>query len=314
MTVSVILAVYNGVETLVRQLDSIRQQTLAPDEVLICDDQSTDSTVHLIKSYICQYRLLNWHLTENKTNLGWKQNFIQGIRKCSGDIIFLCDQDDRWYPNKISVMKKAIEEDPNILLLSCNVRVQYEGNAIKATVYQGRKKESVTTISRYRFSSHFFMNPRPGCSYAFRKAFFDDIQSGWKKNYPHDEFIWLMAAMQNGAYLMNVVLMDFIRGEKNASDIRYKDISMQSENLAYIFSMLENMEEYAVTHPNVPEEYLVKIRNAKIWCMKRMKLMTTRNPLRWIYMMPYWAYYNSVKNCLSDLYLVLFGSFRRRSI
>ena len=47
---------------------------------------------------------------------------------------------------------------------------------------------------------------------------------------------------------------------------------------------------------------------------KRMKLMETRNPLRWVLMFRDWKYYNSKKNCLSDLYLVLFGSFRKKAI
>ena len=75
------------------------------------------------------------------------------------------------------------------------------------------------------------------------------------------------------------------------------------------------MEAYAEANPGkVPEEYREKIRGAQSWCKKRLKLMDTRNPVRWLTMMPDWKYYNSAKNCLSDLYLVLFGSFQRKTI
>ena len=314
MTVSVVLAVYNGEKTLRRQLDSIRRQSTAPDEVLICDDCSTDTTRTLVREYIEQYRLTNWQLQENEQNLGWKQNFMQGMKKSRGELIFPCDQDDRWYPEKIAEMVRTMEQDPAVLLLSCDMQILYEGKAIKAKVYRETAAERKKPYARYGFTEHFFMNPRPGCSYAIRRTFFDDVCEGWKENYPHDEFLWLTAALQDGAYFQNEVLMDFIRSEENASDIRYKDIAKQKENLEYIQSTLEYMEAYAEANPDrVPADHLDKVKTARIWCRKRMRLMETRNPAQWLALMPYRGYYNSVKNCLSDLYLVLFGSFRRKA-
>ncbi|MBQ6972612.1 MAG: glycosyltransferase, partial [Synergistaceae bacterium] len=38
--ISVVMAAYNGAEFIREQLDSIREQTLPPDEVIIADDCS----------------------------------------------------------------------------------------------------------------------------------------------------------------------------------------------------------------------------------------------------------------------------------
>ena len=315
MYISVVMASYNGEKTILNQLDTLRLQTLQPDEVLIFDDCSTDRTKELVSNYIIRYSLSGWKLYENEENIGWKRNFFEGIRKSSGDIVFLCDQDDKWYPNKIAAMTKTILAYDEIQLLSCDMRILYQQEAIKAKKYKETKRERSGETTQYGFTKHFFMNPRPGCSYAIRRSFFDEVSGGWKEFYPHDEFLWLMAALQDGAYFQNTVLMDYIRSEQSVSDIRYKDIAMQQKNLAYIMSMLSNMEQYSIDNPEkVPKERLEMIRTAKVWCEKREHLMKTRNPFCWIMLMPYWGYYNSVKNCLSDLYLVLFGSFRRRAI
>ncbi len=313
MTISVVLATYNGEKTLKRQFDSLKAQTMQPDEVLICDDHSSDHTVEYTSQYIRDNDLSNWKLSVNEQNQGWKKNFIEGVKKATGDIIFLCDQDDIWYPEKIKEMIEPMNNNPEILLLACDYHVIYEEGAIKAKVYQKTRSEREEMVSRYQFKTRFFMNPNPGCTYAMRKSFVQEVIDRWFDPAPHDEFFWLMATLQNGAYFRNQVLMDFVRGAGNASDIKYKDIQMQKENLNYIRNMLDRMENYAISNQLVPEEYLEKIRKAKTWCKKRMSLMDTRNPLRWLTLMPWWGYYNSIQNCLSDLYLVLFGSFKRQS-
>ena len=50
--VSVVLASYNGIRYIEEQLDSLRTQTLIPDEVIISDDGSTDGTYDFCLKYI----------------------------------------------------------------------------------------------------------------------------------------------------------------------------------------------------------------------------------------------------------------------
>lgn len=314
MEAVVVLSTYNGENVIRRQLDSLRKQTW-PIRVLIRDDCSTDNTTQIIKDYIQIHHLERWQMTRNEHNFGWKQNFMEGIKSCGGDVIFPCDQDDVWYPEKVETMLRVIERHDEVLLLSCDINIIYEQGAIRAKVYHQKKDEKEKPIARYLFTDQFFKNPRPGCSYAIRRSFFDSVQRYWKDTFPHDEFLWLMAAMQNGAYFYNSILMDYIRSAAVASDIRFKDVEMQKENLQYIRDALNAMETFAADNPGkVSAQYADKIRGALGWCERRQRLMDTRNPFRWLVMMPDWKYYNSAKNCLSDLYLVLFGSFKRKAI
>ena len=50
--VSVVIATYNGEKYIVKQLESIRNQTRKPDEVIIVDDRSNDNTFKIVKEYI----------------------------------------------------------------------------------------------------------------------------------------------------------------------------------------------------------------------------------------------------------------------
>ena len=99
--ISVVLTTYNGKQHIVELLDSIANQTVLPDEVIIADDQSTDNTVNIVKEYIEIHKLENWFVYVNPINLGWQKNFKEAISRATGDYIFLADQDDIWMSKKI---------------------------------------------------------------------------------------------------------------------------------------------------------------------------------------------------------------------
>ena len=89
MTVSVVMATYNGVEYLEEQLDTIREQTRSVNELIICDDGSTDNTVGILKDYISRYGLAEkWQVYENSSNLGYADNFNHAASLATGDLLF----------------------------------------------------------------------------------------------------------------------------------------------------------------------------------------------------------------------------------
>ena len=76
MTISVCMCTYNGEKYILPQLESIHAQTVAPDEVIICDDNSTDQTVSIIRDFIKEHGLEDtWSLHCNEENKGYPGNF-----------------------------------------------------------------------------------------------------------------------------------------------------------------------------------------------------------------------------------------------
>jgi glycosyltransferase involved in cell wall biosynthesis len=109
--VSIAMCTCNGEAYLREQLDSILAQTVPPDELIVCDDASTDGTLDIVNSFQqrCAFTV---KVVSNKRRLGVCKNFENAIRQCSGDMIFLSDQDDVWVPSKIDTIVAAFDQHP----------------------------------------------------------------------------------------------------------------------------------------------------------------------------------------------------------
>lgn len=114
--ISVAMATYNGAKYLQEQLDSLVKQTRQPDELIICDDGSTDETIAIAQKFL-EHTPFNVKVFSNDRNLGYSQNFSRALELCSGDIVFLSDQDDVWHPTKIASMLARFDEEPDAQLL-----------------------------------------------------------------------------------------------------------------------------------------------------------------------------------------------------
>lgn len=104
--VSIAMCTYNGGAYLSQQLDTLVAQTYPNCEIIIVDDRSSDDTVEIINGYAKKYAQIKLYL--NHENLGYTRNFEKAINLCSGEYIALCDQDDIWDINKISIMVEQI--------------------------------------------------------------------------------------------------------------------------------------------------------------------------------------------------------------
>lgn len=104
--ISVVLATYNGAQYLPTQLDSVLQQDYPNIEIIISDDNSQDDTLAIIERY--QQIHPSIQLVRSLSNQGYIKNFEQGCKLAKGAYVALCDQDDKWHPEKISKLYGAI--------------------------------------------------------------------------------------------------------------------------------------------------------------------------------------------------------------
>ena len=111
--ISIALCTYNGARYLSPQLESYLAQTYPPDEVVVCDDCSIDETVSALDEFARRAHFPT-RIHVNKQNIGSTKNFENVISRCSGDIIFLSDQDDVWAPNKIERVVGEFDNDYDV--------------------------------------------------------------------------------------------------------------------------------------------------------------------------------------------------------
>ena len=113
MKISVAFIVYNGAKYMRTQLDSILAQTHNVDEIIICDDASSDATKEILEEYKKSCPDL-FFLHYNNKNIGPTKNIEKAIQACTGDIILLADQDDYWESNKVETIVKWFEQNPTM--------------------------------------------------------------------------------------------------------------------------------------------------------------------------------------------------------
>ena len=122
MKISIAMATYNGAKYLQAQLESLSSQTRLPDELVVCDDKSTDDTIEVLEKF-AKTAPFKIYIHRNKENLGYARNFEKIIGLCSGELIFLSDQDDVWFAEKIQCIEHVFETSLGLLVVINDVDI-----------------------------------------------------------------------------------------------------------------------------------------------------------------------------------------------
>ncbi len=136
MKISVAMCTYNGERYLREQLDSIASQTLLPDELIVCDDQSVDATHQIVADFAAQAPF-PVRVLINETNLGSTRNFERAIGLAAGDVVALCDQDDIWLSKKLERLAAEFAANPKVgLVFSDGDAIDENGEELGYTIWE----------------------------------------------------------------------------------------------------------------------------------------------------------------------------------
>lgn len=303
MKLSVVLSIYNGEKYIIEQLDSLRQQTRLPDEVLMYDDGSTDKTPELVTAYLAKYGLDNWKYISNQVNKGWRKNFMEGMWSATGEIVFSCDQDDIWRKDKLQVMEQIMEKNPQISLLVSNYRMFYPDGSEKI----GPRKNK-QNLERIELTNNFLLVQSPGCTHCIRKELLDLSKKYWRPEYAHDALLWRLSLFDNGLYIYTDDLIKWRKHENSAFSVEsreLKNIRAKKDwiNVAQTFEKM--LRVYTLTDVSGVKTKQLKVlnRNAK-WLAQRQKFYNTKNPLQGIILAMYWDCFPRYRQYLGDWYLL----------
>ncbi len=163
--ISVAIAAYNGEVFLPQQLDSILKQLEEQDEIVISYDKSTDKTWALLQDYKSRFPQIK--VLENN-NPGVAGNFNNALEACTGDYIFICDQDDVWADTKREDVLALFQKSGSDMVIHNGVHIDCSGKVISEpffTLYRiGNGK--IKNIIKPRYS---------GCCTAFTKKMAEKI-------------------------------------------------------------------------------------------------------------------------------------------
>jgi glycosyltransferase involved in cell wall biosynthesis len=223
------MTAYNGAKYISEQLKSFSSQIRLPDEVVVCDDMSSDETYDILKrfSLTAPFEVI---IIRNNINLGYTKNFEKAISLCTGDLIFLSDQDDIWYENKISrfIDIKILNSNFNVIIsdaIYTNEMLENSGVTVleKVLNFSGRKQDHIA-----------------GACTAITKEFRDFILPLPKLNCPaHDVYIHRWANLLQTKYVSNEVLQVWrIHGLNNSRS------EMNNPQLINKFSLYNKYKNY----------------------------------------------------------------------
>lgn len=284
--ISIALATYNGERYLQEQLDSFLQQTTLPDELVVCDDASTDGTVEILEAFRHTASFVV-RIFRNDHNVGHVRNFERALSLCEGDYVFLSDQDDTWVSTKLEVVMDAFMRNPGIdVVINDASYVDAELNSLGATVLQrvlsvGAKKSghiagACTAVTRH-FLGLVLPFPESTCS-------------------QHDVCLHRWANILGNKHVLEGSLQTWrihgdnstSRNEMNSSEFesfttryaRYKHVDVRTDYLAeaeeyvYMLRQLRQREPAlaALSEPVDADELAEKIESAIAIYQNRAKL------------------------------------------
>lgn len=111
---SVALATWNGQRWLPELLDSLAGQSRLPDELVVCDDASSDGTRAVLDDFAATAPFAV-RRTDSDTRLGPVRAFERALGATAGRMIALCDQDDRWDREKLCILEAALATHDTVL-------------------------------------------------------------------------------------------------------------------------------------------------------------------------------------------------------
>lgn len=118
--ISVVIPTFNRAEDCREAIHSVQDQTEAPDEIIVVDDASTDSTGRVVQS-MADSRIK--YLRHNQ-NLGGASARNTGVEHATGEMIGFLDSDDKWRPNKLERQLGTYDSHPNSVAVYCNSMIE----------------------------------------------------------------------------------------------------------------------------------------------------------------------------------------------
>lgn len=114
--IGVIVPNRNDARFLPRSLQSVFEQSVPPDELVVVDDQSTDDSVKVVRALIGVRP--DCRLIENPVNLGTYGAIDVGIANCSSEYLLFLSANDFLLPGMIARAKASLARSPGVGLWS----------------------------------------------------------------------------------------------------------------------------------------------------------------------------------------------------
>jgi glycosyltransferase involved in cell wall biosynthesis len=211
--ISVAMCTFNGGEFLSAQLESIAAQDRLPEELVVCDDGSSDRTVEILREFASRAPF-SVQIETNPANLGSTRNFEKCISLCRGRTVALADQDDVWYPHKLRRLEEALRKSRDIVAAFSDADlIDRHSQPLGARLWPSLRlcKGSQQKFASGRAFEVLCNHPVvTGATLAFRRDYFDVMRPIPPGQF-HDAWIAFLLAAYGRFELISKPLMQYRR-------------------------------------------------------------------------------------------------------
>lgn len=210
------MATYNGERWIQIQLRSVLSQLGENDELVLVDDVSSDSTLEKVED-LKDARI---RIFRNEHNRGVDLTFQKALALARGDVLFLCDQDDIWYPGKVSRVMQAFSKHPDATLVLSDAQIIDSQGQVIAPSYFGIRGAFVPGVLANIVKCKFL-----GCAMAVKSCMRDRFLPFPARIPGHDMWIGVVNELYGKTYFIAEPLIGYRRHGDNASPERRQGLA-----------------------------------------------------------------------------------------
>ncbi|MHA2769951.1 glycosyltransferase family 2 protein [Vibrio harveyi] len=260
--VSVCCITFNQEQYIIKALESfISQQANFDYEIIVCDDNSTDSTETVIKDFIKLNPEFDIKYIKNKINIGANRNLKKCFDIAIGDYIAVCEGDDYWCNDqKLQMQFDALNANDNCNLCvtsayCVNDKGNCSGNLIPSSV-NGKSDIGQVLSSSWQFAAtatYFFRSD----SIKELPSWFDDASIG-------DAYLELVFG-RKGIIVLDEFTACYRTNAENWSS-RVKKLKVHKV-IEHYDNYIESLEKIAQSHPKFSifkKEFISKINQIRV--------------------------------------------------
>lgn len=236
LTLSIVLCTYNGARFLATQWASLLAQSRLPDEIVVREDGSRDATPALLDELAAAARArgIAVRCTRNPRNLGYVANFEAALQDATGDLRFLCDQDDAWHADKLATLAAEFERRPSLLLMCSDaVRVDAEGAPLRHSLFEVLRVSAAERRAIHAgrgFEVLLRRSLATGATVALRRELLEAARP-FPALWVHDEWLAIIAAALGGFDLSGRALIDYRQHAANQIGMHERDLAAKWRDL-----------------------------------------------------------------------------------
>lgn len=208
------MAACNGCRYISEQISSVLSALQEDGELVISLDPSSDNTEELIKDFSVKDKRVKLFYGNGE---GIQKNFENALKHCSGEIIFLCDQDDVWDKMKVSEILKVFNKENVLLVVHDAEIVDKNLNTVKNSYFEVRNCKS-------GFLRNILKNSYIGCCMAFKRELLNFCLPFPDKIPMHDQYLGLIAEKHGKVAFIPKKLIKYRRHSGNLTGLRHSGI------------------------------------------------------------------------------------------